>query len=91
MVYEKHIPLRMCVATREMLPKSQLIRLVKTQDGIKIDDAKKISGRGVYISKSIEAFQLAKKRKVLNRAFKCNIDDSIYEKLEEYVNGNGNR
>ena len=90
MVYEKHIPLRMCVATREMLPKSQLIRLVKTQDGIKIDDAKKISGRGVYISKSTEAFQLAKKRKVLNRAFKCNIDDSIYEKLEEYVNGNGN-
>jgi len=88
---EKKIPLRMCAVTRELLPKTQLIRLVKTANGIEIDNDKKISGRGVYITNTQEVWDLAKKRKVLNRAFKCNIDNSIYEKLEEQVNGNGNR
>lgn len=88
---ENKIPLRMCIVTREMLPKSQLIRLVKTNNGIEIDNGKKIAGRGVYISNSKEVWDLAKKRKVLNRAFKCNIDNSIYEKLEEQLNGNGNK
>ncbi len=85
---EKSTPLRMCCVTREMLPKAKLIRLVKTESGIKIDNFKKISGRGAYISKSKEAVALARKRKVLERTFKCDVG-SIYDKLEEYVNGDG--
>ncbi len=80
-------PLRMCAVTREMLPKSQLIRLVKTPLGIEIDNKKEISGRGVYLKNSLETINLAKKKKTLNRAFKCNVDDSVYKKLEGYVNG----
>lgn len=83
-------PLRMCAVTREMLPKSSLIRLVKTDNGIEIDNFKKLSGRGVYISKSNEVLTQAKKRKTLNRAFKCEIDDSIYLKLEDFINGSRN-
>jgi len=83
-------PLRMCAVTREMLPKSQLIRLVKTPLGIEIDNKKEISGRGVYIKNSIEAIALAKKKKALNKAFKCNIDDNVYKKLEVFANGDRN-
>ena len=78
-------PLRMCAVTREMLPKSQLIRLVKTPLGIEIDNKKEISGRGVYIKNSMEAIALAKKKKALNKAFKCNIDDNVNKKLEVYI------
>lgn len=84
---EKKEPLRMCAVTREMLPKSSLIRLVKTDKGIKIDNFKKLAGRGVYLTKSSEVIALAKKRKTLNRAFRCEIDDSIYLDLEASVNG----
>lgn len=83
-------PLRMCCVTREMLPKSSLVRIVKTADGIKIDNFKKLAGRGAYITNSREVFAMAKKRKVLERVFKCDVG-SIYEKLEEYANGNGNK
>ena len=78
-------PLRMCAVSRQMLPKSKLIRLVKTPLGIEIDNKKELSGRGVYIACSHEVIELAKKKKALNKAFKCNIDESVYKKLEVYV------
>ncbi len=86
------VPLRMCAVTREMKPKNELIRLVRTSDGkIKIDDNKHISGRGVYISRSLDVLALAKKKKALNRAFKCEISDDIYNELEEIINGSRNK
>ncbi len=81
-------PLRMCAVTREMLPKSELIRLVQTPQGIEIDNKKKISGRGIYIKNSLEVIALAKKKKLLNKAFKRNVEEEIYTKLEECANGN---
>jgi len=69
-------PLRMCLVSRQMLPKSQLIRLVKTPLGIEIDNKKEIAGRGVYISKSLDVIALAKNKKTLNKAFKFNIDET---------------
>ncbi len=80
-------PLRMCAVSRQMLPKSKLIRLVKTPLGIEIDNKKELSGRGVYIACSHKVIELAKKKKALNKAFKCNIDESVYKKLEVYVDG----
>ncbi len=81
-------PLRMCAVSRELLPKSKLIRLVKTPLGIEIDNKKELSGRGVYIAKSKETIALAKKKKTLSKVFKCNIDESVYTKLEGYIDGN---
>ena len=59
---EKHIPLRMCIVTRKMLPKQQLIRLVKTESGLLIDKSQKMSGRGFWISKDAEVVALARKK-----------------------------
>ena len=46
---DKKIPMRMCVACREMKPKKDLIRVVKTADGIRLDKTGKLAGRGAYV------------------------------------------
>jgi len=45
----KHIPQRTCVGCRQVLPKRTLMRLVRTPEGIRVDDTGKASGRGAYL------------------------------------------
>ena len=43
----KKIPMRMCLSCRQMTPKKQLLRIVKSPDGfIFADDTSKSKGRG---------------------------------------------
>ena len=73
---------RTCISTREIKNIKDLIRVVKTPSGnILIQKDKHIEGRGAYISKNIEAINIAKKKKLLNRALKSEIDEEIYEQL----------
>jgi len=83
----KRIPERMCVVCRTMHPKTQLIRLVLIDNVITIDDTQKLPGRGVWVEKTQECVTNLKKRKVLNRIFKREVDDTFYQKLEDYLNG----
>ena len=57
----RKIPMRMCVVTREKYPKKELIRIVRTEDGIKVDETGKLNGRGAYLKKDLEVFEKAKK------------------------------
>jgi hypothetical protein len=45
----KHIPQRTCVGCRSVLAKRQLIRIVRTADGVKVDPTGKLAGRGAYL------------------------------------------
>ena len=59
----KKVPLRMCIGCREMKPKTELWRIVKTPSGeITIDKTNKLSGRGAYICKSRDCLKKAEKR-----------------------------
>ena len=49
MTAKKHKPLRMCVGCRQVEEKSDLVRVVKTPDGVMIDDTGKLNGRGAYL------------------------------------------
>jgi predicted RNA-binding protein YlxR (DUF448 family) len=83
----KKEPLRKCLATNERLAKRDLIRVVKNNEGkIFIDLTGKANGRGAYIKKSAEAIEIAKKRKCFERAFECQVDESIFEELTKIVN-----
>jgi predicted RNA-binding protein YlxR (DUF448 family) len=63
---KKKVPMRKCVATGEMKPKKELVRIVRTKEGdVSIDLTGKKSGRGAYLSKDREAVILAKKKKYL--------------------------
>ena len=43
----KSIPMRMCVVTREKLPKKELIRVVKSENRVIVDESGKVNGHGV--------------------------------------------
>lgn len=45
----KHVPQRTCVGCREVLPKRQMLRIVRTADGVKVDPTGKLAGRGAYL------------------------------------------
>ena len=84
----KKIPMRRCLATNESFPKKELLRIVRTPEGnVVVDVTGKTNGKGAYISKSMEALELAKKKKVLNRALECEIPETIYEDIEKVING----
>ncbi len=75
------------MATGEQLEKSELIRIVRTPEkNVIIDPSGKANGRGAYLKKSLEAITIAKKRKVLNRALKIEVDDTIFEQLRGLLN-----
>ena len=73
---------RTCISTREIKNIKDLYRVVKTPSGnILIEEDKHIPGRGAYISKNIEAINIAKKRKLLNKALRTNVPEEIYDQL----------
>lgn len=82
----KKVPLRKCVATGEMRPKKELVRIVRSKEGeVSVDPTGKKSGRGAYLSKEKEAVLLAKKKNILANQLEVSIDDSIYEELLELI------
>ncbi len=84
----RKVPLRKCVATGEQLPKQELIRVVKSKEGeVSVDPSGKKNGRGAYLKRSLEAIEIAKKKRSLNRALSCEIPEEVYEELKKYANG----
>nr|WP_206701321.1 YlxR family protein [Cytobacillus firmus] len=82
----KKVPLRKCVATGEMRPKKELVRIVRSKEGeVSVDPTGKKSGRGAYLSKEKEAILLAKKKNILANHLEVSIDDVIYEELLELI------
>lgn len=63
MATRRKVPLRKCIATGEMKPKKEMVRIVRSKEGeVSIDPSGKKSGRGAYLSKDKEAILLAKKK-----------------------------
>ncbi|AMM92495.1 MULTISPECIES: RNase P modulator RnpM [Bacillales] len=83
----KKIPMRKCVATGEMKPKKELIRIVRSKEGeVSLDPTGKKSGRGAYLTLDRDVIELAKKKNVLANHLSTQIDSSLYEQLLELVN-----
>ncbi len=83
----KKIPMRSCVVSKERLPKSELLRIVKTPEGkILADLTGKLNGRGAYIKKDIAILEKAKKNKILERTLETVIDESVYEEISRIIN-----
>jgi predicted RNA-binding protein YlxR (DUF448 family) len=82
-VRQRKIPLRKCVACQQMMPKKELIRVVRTpEESVLIDLIGKKAGRGAYLCGKVECFKLAKKSKALDRALKQAVSADIYDQLE---------
>ena len=69
----------------EQLPKKELIRVVRNKEGqVFVDATGKMNGRGAYLKRSLEAIEIAKKKKVLSRSLQVEIPDEIFEELKKY-------
>ena len=78
----RKIPMRMCVGCREMKPKRELMRVVKSPQGeIAIDATGKMPGRGAYVCKDAQCLQKAVKTRQLERALEHPIDTAVFEAL----------
>ncbi len=78
--------MRMCVVTREKLPKSELIRVVKTPTGeVIIDESGKANGRGAYLKKDKEVFLKAKKSNILNKQLEVTVPLEIFDELDKLL------
>lgn len=80
----KKIPLRLCIACRELKPKKDMLRIVKNSEGkIFLDFSGKASGRGAYICNDENCVKKLKKQRLINKVFACEVDESVYVAIEE--------
>ena len=81
---QKKIPMRQCLGCREMKPKRELVRIVKSPEGeISVDLVGKKPGRGAYICRSTECLQAARKARRLEKTFSSKIEDEVWAAMEE--------
>ncbi len=85
----KKIPMRMCIACRELKEKREMLRVVRTSEGaIFIDFSSKAAGRGAYICDNADCIKKLKKQRLLNKVFSCEVSDDVYAAIEEEYYGN---
>lgn len=81
---QKKIPLRQCLGCREMKPKRELMRVVRSPEGeVSLDFKGKSPGRGAYVCPNGECLKKAVKSKALERALSVEIPEDIYNSLNE--------
>ena len=72
----KKIPLRQCLGCREMKPKRELIRVVRSPEGeLSLDFKGKAPGRGAYLCRDVKCLRAAR------RARRLRVRDLRPEKL----------
>ena len=87
---KKKIPLRQCLGCREMKPKRELIRVVRSPQGeISLDFHGKKPGRGAYLCPDPACLKRIRKSRALERAFDLPIPDAVYDALAQEMEGGG--
>lgn len=67
-----------------MFDKRTLVRVVKSPQGeVSLDLTGKKSGRGAYVCNNTECLKKARKKRAFERAFSMQIDEDVYNKMEE--------
>ena len=81
----KHVPLRTCVQCRQVRPKRELIRIVRTPQGdIEIDDRGKAAGRGAYLCRDRACWIGAISQDRLDYALRMKLGPEHKKRLLEY-------
>jgi predicted RNA-binding protein YlxR (DUF448 family) len=83
-VRRKKIPMRMCIGCREMKPKKELTRIVRTIEGtIEIDPTGKKSGRGAYFCKNDRCIEASIKEDRLSKALDFHVTEEMALSIKE--------
>jgi hypothetical protein len=73
----------MCVACRQSQDKKSLVRIVRTGEGVFVDEIGKRSGRGAYLHADPSCWEIGLK-KSLERALKTSFTEQDRERLLQY-------
>lgn len=78
----KKLPMRQCLGCREMKPKRELMRVVRSPEGVvSLDTKGKASGRGAYVCLNPDCLKRAIRSKAMDRAFGVQVPQEVYEAL----------
>ncbi len=78
------VNVRRCVSTRELTARPLLLRVVRRPPPAKprITTDPKHNGRSVYVSRSVEAVQEARRRRKLSASLRADVPPILYDQLE---------
>lgn len=80
----RKIPMRMCVGCREMKPKKELLRAVRSPEGtVSLDATGKKPGRGAYCCYNADCLRRALKQGQLDRQLDVKLSPEINAQLME--------
>ena len=80
----KKIPMRMCVGCREMKPKKELLRAVRSPEGsVSLDTTGKKPGRGAYCCYNADCLRKALKQGQLDRQLEVKLSDEVNAQLTQ--------
>ena len=83
-VKPKKIPMRMCVGCREMKPKKELLRAVRSPEGqVSLDTTGKKPGRGAYCCYNAECLRKALKQGQLDRQLEVKLSPEVNAQLTQ--------
>ena len=80
----KHVPQRTCVGCRETLAKRALIRVVRAEQGVRIDPSGKVAGRGAYLHDRQSCWERGMKG-ALAHALKTELTDQDRDNLRAFM------
>ncbi len=82
----RHVPQRQCVACRQVRPKRELLRVVRTPTGeVRVDTTGKVAGRGAYVCPSEACAESAVREGRLQRALEVPIPEDVTAALRVVV------
>ena len=88
---QKKIPQRQCMGCRERKPKRDMIRIVRTPEGVvTLDFGGKMNGRGAYICPDKECLKKVQKSKALERSLEIPIPDEVFDRLAKEMEAGNN-
>ena len=86
-VKPKKIPMRMCVGCRQMKPKKELLRVVRSPEGeVSLDPTGKKPGRGAYGCYSADCLKRALKQGQLDRQLEVKLTPEVNQGLTDTMN-----
>ena len=78
----RKIPMRMCVGCREMKPKKELLRVVRSPEGqVSLDATGKKPGRGAYCCYNAGCLRQALKQGQLDRQLEVKLSPEVNDQL----------
>ena len=88
---QKKIPQRQCMGCRERKPKRDMIRVVRTPEGVvTLEFGGKMNGRGAYICPQMECLKKVQKSKALERSLEVEIPQEVYDRLQKEMEAGAN-